>query len=380
MSVRATRWSSRVVVAAILAVAISACFASVASAATFDALDIISYDTWRASDSMSEADIQAFLEAQTGVLDSLVTTDHAGVTRPASRVIHDAAKAWNLNPKVIMATLQKEQSLLAMRSPSAKRLAEAMGCGIYPGSTNRYPGFGTQVWHGARKLSTYEITYKWRPGLAKRVTAYVDGKARGISIVPKNACTYALYTYTPYYPQKLFWDVYVRYFGDPQSSPRLQPVYRLLDRRTGHYVYTSSETERYRTTTRAWNPYRDLGVAFTIDTSATANRYSLYRLQHARSGVWAYTIQQSVYEKALSRSPKVWLGRGMVGKVSTVSSATPVFRLVHKKTGAAYLTTSATMKSKLLKGASSSYRDKGVLFRLARSTPATKPVGPASAD
>jgi hypothetical protein len=38
-----------------------------------------------------------------------------------------------------------------------------------------------------------------------------------ISITPKNASTYALYTYTPYYPQRLFWDVYVQYFGDPHA-------------------------------------------------------------------------------------------------------------------------------------------------------------------
>ncbi len=49
-----------------------------------------------------------------------MTTDYAGVKKPASKIVWEAAQAWNLNPKVILATLQKEQSLLAKPNPSAK--------------------------------------------------------------------------------------------------------------------------------------------------------------------------------------------------------------------------------------------------------------------
>ncbi len=251
-----------------------------------------------------------------------------------------------------------------------------MGCGVYEGSKNRYPGFGNQVWNGARKLSTYEITYSWAPGLAKQVTAYTPAGKKKISIVPKNACTYALYTYTPYYPQKLFWDVYVRYFGDPLTPPRIQPVYRLLNQRTYQYIYTASETERYRTTARTWNPYRFLGVAFTIDTSATANRYALYRLEHAKTGVWTYTTYRSVYEQALTKSKGLWLDRGVVAKVSSVATGAPVYRVEHKTTHATYLTPSLATKTKLTKGKSARYIDRGISFRLASSKAKAAPVGP----
>ncbi len=364
-----------------LCAAIVVCTGAVAHAAEYDPLDVISYDTWRASKSMSQSDIQAFLAAQTGVLDTYRAPDNAGVVRSASSIIYGAAQAWNLNPKVILATLQKEQSLLTMREPSAKRLREAMGCGIYAGSTNRYPGFGSQVWNGARKLSTYEVTFGWKPGLAKRVTAYTESGLRSKIIVPANACTYALYTYTPYYPQKLFWDVYVRYFGDPHSPPRLQRVYRLYDRKTRSFVYTSSEGERYRTTTRRNNPYQLLGVAFSIDNSATANNLPLYRMQDYRTGLWSYTVNASLRDRLVWSLPTIQLDKGIVGKVaspSTSATSTPVYRLEHKLTHATYLTTSAATRTSFTGGAHGAYRYRGIMFRLAKSVETTRPIGPAN--
>jgi hypothetical protein len=217
-------------VLAIAALALLA-VAGPALAATYDPLDVIPYDTFHASTSMTVTEIQAFLSHLSGPLKSVVATDHAGVAnKTAAQIIWEAAHSQNLNPKVILATLQKEQSLLTVsNSSNAARLLKAMGCGVYGAidpatgkTTNRYPGFGNQVWNGARLLSTYEATYDWFPGKSKTVTAYktVSGKTVSYSttIHPKNASTFALYTYTPYYPQKLIWDVYVQYFGDPHTQ------------------------------------------------------------------------------------------------------------------------------------------------------------------
>src|SRR5512133_1267751 len=104
------------------ALALAACallaLATPAFAATYNALDVIPYDTWRASSSLTVADIQTFLEALPGPLKSTVTTDYAGVTKPASQIIWEASRAWNLNPKIVLATLQKEQSLLTLSNSS----------------------------------------------------------------------------------------------------------------------------------------------------------------------------------------------------------------------------------------------------------------------
>ena len=113
-----------------------------------------------------------------------------------------------MNPKVVLATLQKEQSLLTAMAPSAWALNEAMGCGVPDsGSVNTfYKGFGKQVWYGADSLSV--DGKNWYAGITKKCS---DG-----AVSPSNVSTYSLYTYTPWIAgNQLFWTVYWRYFGDP---------------------------------------------------------------------------------------------------------------------------------------------------------------------
>jgi hypothetical protein len=224
-----------------------------AADAVFNPLYIISDATWR-SPSMSVADIQAFLDDQPGPLKSLVTTDYvtpggtnnygipwtAGMpAKSAAQIIGEAAQYWNMNPKVLLATLQKEQSLLAYyvgmkvtrhRSDGSDytytytqkdiddRLRKATGYGIYEGSTNTYPGFGNQVFNSARGYSQFESRYDWVPGMATAVQLLSTGA--DTTIIPLNAPTYGLYKYTPYFPQSLFWNVYVHYFEDPAPVVR----------------------------------------------------------------------------------------------------------------------------------------------------------------
>jgi hypothetical protein len=95
-----------------------------------------------------------FLAAQPGILATYQTPDHRGVKRSAAAIIYLAAKAWQVSPRVILATLQKEQGLLSASSPSTNALEWAMGCGC-PDSGGRdtaYEGFAKQVWYGAESL------------------------------------------------------------------------------------------------------------------------------------------------------------------------------------------------------------------------------------
>ena len=161
---------------------------------------------------MSAADIQGFLNEQKGILRSYRARDHAGVERTAAEMIAEAALAWRVNPQVILATLQKEQSLLSDSTPSARALAWAMGCGKLDGgrTLSRYYGFGNQIWYGAKTLDTGADL--WKPGT--KLT--IDGNA----VMPYNSATFALYRYTPHIHGNLsFWMIYWRYFGDPLSLP-----------------------------------------------------------------------------------------------------------------------------------------------------------------
>ncbi len=176
--------------------------------ATFDPNMVISDRNFRAVGSLSQAQVQSFLAAQTGILKTYAAPDVNGVVKPAGQIVWEAAQAFGVSPKVLLATLQKEQGLLTATAPSAKALDWAMGCGV-PDSgvlNTAYKGFGKQLWFGARSLNVDGAA--WYAGIVKTCG---DG-----IVTPANVSTHSLYTYTPWIAgNQLFWTVYWRYFGDP---------------------------------------------------------------------------------------------------------------------------------------------------------------------
>jgi len=374
-----TRALARVVACAIALAALLA--AAPARAATYYPLNIISYDTWRASSSMSQADIQAFLDAQTGPLGSLIAKEHdiegvaTPVKKPASQLIWEASQAWNINPKVILATLQKEQSLLTVsNADNSSRLRKAMGYGIYKGSPDRHEGFGNQIFDAARGFSTSGGILTWTPG--KTYPVQVSATGEHITITPLNACTYRLYTYTPYYPQISFWRIYTTFFEDPLAPARLQPLYRFRHRGNGTYYYTASEAKRYTLIRTASDKWAFQGVSFSVDTSAAANTVPLYQMYNTLKHKFYYTTSSKKRDSLLSVRPRQWRSDGPACYVTRETSGTaPVYRLEKKTTGAFLLTSSASKKASLTTGRSAPFIYRGVLFRL-DSLETTTPVGP----
>jgi hypothetical protein len=155
---------------------------------------------------MSADTIQAFLNNQSGPLKSYSGPDHNGNTRTAAQMIAEASAAFGVSPKVVLATLQKEQSLLT-KSGGQNAMDWAMGCGKTDSVTyTQYKGFGNQIWGGAQKLISNR-SY-WRPGISLSID--------GTTVYPKNASTHAQYRYTPHFGGVTsFWRIYWRYFGDP---------------------------------------------------------------------------------------------------------------------------------------------------------------------
>ena len=191
------------------------------AAVAFDQDNVISDVNFTDIYCLSQAQVQSFLAAQPGILDTYKTAGHLGVKRSAAAIIWQAAHAWQVSPRVILATLQKEQGLLSATSPSSAALEWAMGCGC-PDSGGRdsaYQGFGKQVWYGAASL--HDDGQGWHAGVVKTCG---DG-----SVEPANRSTYALYTYTPWIGlasggNKLFWTLYRQYFGDPLAVDTIAPT------------------------------------------------------------------------------------------------------------------------------------------------------------
>ena len=188
--------------------------------ATFNPNNVITDVNFSAVHSLSQSEVQKFLAAQSGVLDSYKARDHAGVKRSAAAIISRAAKAWLVSPKVILVTLQKEQGLLSATKPSAATLAWAMGCGV-PDSGSRqatYQGFGKQIWYGAESL--HNNGKGWHTGITK---VCGDGTVKSA-----DKASYALYCYTPWIGvngggNKLFWTLYWQYFANPLAVDAVAP-------------------------------------------------------------------------------------------------------------------------------------------------------------
>jgi hypothetical protein len=222
-------------------IAVGAVFLAIAGTAvpafarTFDPELVLSDANMRDYRSMNAGQIQTFLNRRSGPLKRMSFARHNdGAVAPASVIIWEACQAWHINPRVMLALLQKEQSLLTRRSLKAHTLQRAIGAGCPDRVTNKYPGFGNQMWNGARLLDGYGETSKtteyvphpWKPGMSNRFTGHVT---------PKNLATYKLYVYNPSIGAKRpygdlsrqscsgnanFWKIYWKYFGNPLGKPK----------------------------------------------------------------------------------------------------------------------------------------------------------------
>lgn len=377
---------------------------AVAMAADYNPLLVISDEQWRDVNSMSAGEIQSFLNAPLpGEGPSVLATftgpergEHGGAVKSAAQIIWEACQAYNLNPKVILATLEKEQSLITQHwhvaSPGNSHgtdyhLKYALGAGVYSGSADMHPGFGDQVWESARRFGTFPGSYAWKPGQAKYVHSYPDSAAAGgadvhIWITPLNGPTWALYNYTPYYPQKSFWNYYVKFFGDPLAPPRFRPVYRIYNKRTGTTLWTTSLGER-NSLLKYWGKRGvNEGVAFTIDASSTANADVVWRIYNKRTRKYFYTASVAARDQMLRKTKGTVLDGGAF-LASAAANGTPVYQLYARGTRTYFYTADPGERLHLMKR--HRYRDNGVAFYLAPyvappvpSTP-TSPTPPVTA-
>ncbi|NTU71807.1 MAG: hypothetical protein HGB10_08320 [Coriobacteriia bacterium] len=169
--------------------------------------DLVLTDANFRSQDMTETGIQAFLDRQAGPLKSYTAKDHNGNTKSAAKIIAEASAAWKVSPRVILITLQKEQSLLSKRPTKQSTYDWALGVGRPDSgiSQMKYKGFGNQVWYGAKSFNTGANL--WRAGKVLKIDSS--------TVIPANGATYAQYRYTPHlHGVTNFWSLWIRYFND----------------------------------------------------------------------------------------------------------------------------------------------------------------------
>lgn len=179
------------------------------------------YSDWQ---SMTLNQVQEFLNTKGGILKSYSING-----KSAAQLIYESATTWHVSEKLLLVTLQKEQSLIEQAPSSQRALDYAMGYGC-PTNGSCSPdtaGFDKQIdyagWQYRRyldQISTNGHTISgWTPGVTK---ATLDGDL----ITPQNSATASLYTYTPHISGNYsFWKIWKRYNFDLQ---RIYPTGALL--------------------------------------------------------------------------------------------------------------------------------------------------------
>ncbi len=230
------------IIAFILLLFLSLLFISTApkhASAAYDGGRLIDDNVFLNSTSMSPQDIQSFLTARGGAIANrsfimdcpsagtqannayIALGAPCGQTVLASSIIYYTAQVYGVNPRVIIATMQKEQSLITATNPTNRQFVQAMGYGCpTTGSCDDSSNFFWQVDNGtwvlrfhyerARgNMNWWYTSNTWTCGTEKNfykpnlypnqnVNFYDEDNVMYRTHYIANAATSAFYCYTPH--------------------------------------------------------------------------------------------------------------------------------------------------------------------------------------
>lgn len=218
-------------------------------AAVFNPNYILSDHEMLDSGSMTLVEIDAFLKLKGGYISTNYFLNADGDLKPAAEIIYDAAannydcsdasistfptmsekakkcKKIEINPKVLLVLLQKEQSLLTDKSPKQSQLDWAMGYGC-PDSAAcnpRWQGFGKQVNSAALQFYAYMKNPNAYPYIAGKSYVVSNTGKPNSRITPANQATASLYNYTPhvYNGNYNFFKLWLSYFSSTYPNGTL---------------------------------------------------------------------------------------------------------------------------------------------------------------
>ncbi len=190
--------------------------AGAVSSADFNPNFIISDAELQDYNSWTKGDIQDFLTSKGSYLRQYQAADVNGTQKTAAEIIYDSAQTHQINPKYLLVTLQKEQSLITDDTPTARQLDWATGYAVCDSCSKddpkvaKHKGFGKQVDAGAGIMRWYYDNKDTHPVVLKKdVPIKIDNKP----VTPGSWATAFLYTYTPHEHGNLnFWRIWNTWF------------------------------------------------------------------------------------------------------------------------------------------------------------------------
>lgn len=335
----------------------------------------------------------------------------------ASHIIYKVSQWYGINPMVVLATLQKEQSLVTTSGLNQYGLDWAMGYAV-PDSGNRdysKMGFATQVDWASWQL-------KWNMDMANtnhaKVTPYFTGNTiniDGSNVYLANGATASLYRYTPHFhgnqnfrtlmngwwpgsangvwdPSNITSDATFGNYNsmteqqiqdflaangsylanyvypidtaigpDSYRCPALNytTVYRFWNTNGTHF-YTGSEAEKNTIITKWPNIYKYEGIAYKVNNQNPANVNPLYRFYNKQNGTHFYTASEAEKNNIIARYGYIYQLDGVAYNVTT-SGGTPVYRFWNAN-GTHFYTINESEKNNVIARWPNIYKYEGIAF------------------
>jgi len=178
---------------------------------------IISDEQLQSVDGWAVSDIQTFLDGKNSYLANYRGENINGEIKTAAEMIYDAALTYQINPKFLLVTLQKEQSLITDITPTQRQIdwatgfAVCDGCSLSDPKVLKFKGFGKQV-DGAAAIMRWYYDNKTTQPFIKKVGQTISISNQ--SVTPQSWATAFLYTYTPHlHGNANFWQIWNSWFA-----------------------------------------------------------------------------------------------------------------------------------------------------------------------
>lgn len=128
----------------------------------------------------------------------------------AAGIIFQVSQACQVNPQVLLVTLQKEQGLITASGSklNAERYQIAMGYGCPDGAfcDKQFYGFENQIYGAAQQFQRYRLQpglYAIKPGQNNVIYYHPNSECGADVVYVENQATAGLYNYTPYQPNEV---------------------------------------------------------------------------------------------------------------------------------------------------------------------------------
>ncbi|WP_062131791.1 FG-GAP-like repeat-containing protein [Demequina aestuarii] len=360
----------------------------------FDPGYIISDEVFYNPTTMTVGDVQAFLDAKgaacvSGAVPCLkdfventesrddalwrLCADYQGKpNQTAAQIIVEIGRLCGVNPQVLLVLLEKEQSLVSTRTPTARRyeIAAGFGCPDTAACDELYYGFVNQLFRAARQYQRYRAVPYNYGHIAGRVNSilYHPNSACGRSdVYIRNQATAGLYNYTPYRPNQAaldnlygtgnscssygnrnFWRIFTDWFGSTTNQGhRITPkrdwdgdsYADIVARRSDGYLYWYAGRPGRMSFTRniygrGWSSMTSLAQTHNFLGNGRPELFAINR----GGDLYAYEGTGSGKIRTVGKVGHGWTSMdALVGIDSWGVNGTPALLARHQATGSVYI-------------------------------------------